>query len=115
MINKQPLTVSEIVTLQEAQKNSPKSHFRDRCLAIELRLSRNKSVTYIADLLDVQENTIYEWLSRWETMGIVGLMILPGRGVKAVMDSLLIEPDAVSIALIKKNRSQSSKISRSGY
>jgi transposase len=101
MINKQPLTEGELVTLQEAQKNSKKAHFRTRCMAVELRLSRNKSVAYIADLIQVQENTIYEWLFRWETMGIVGLMILPGRGVKAAMDSLLEKPNEESIALIK--------------
>lgn len=102
MIKKQPLTEGELVTLQEAQKNSKKAHFRTRCLAVELRLSRNKSVAYIADLIQFRENAIYEWLSRWETMGIVGLMILPGRGVKAAMDSLLDEPNEESIALIKK-------------
>lgn len=102
MINKAPLTEGELVTLQEAQKNSKKAHFRTRSLAIELRLSRNKSVAYIADLLQVRENAIYKWLSRWETMGIVGLMIMPGRGVKAAMDSLLKEPNEESIALIKK-------------
>lgn len=97
-----PLLPAELVTLQEAQKNSKKAHFRTRCLAVELRLSRNKSVSYIADLLQVRENAIYEWLSRWETMGIVGLMILPGRGVKATMDSLLKTSNEESIALIKK-------------
>ena len=110
MINKQPLTEGELVTLQEAQKNSKKAHFRDRCLAVELCLSRNKSVSYIADLLQVRENAIYIWLSRWETMGIVGLMILPGRGVKAVMDSLLIEPNAESIALINLIKKKSKPI-----
>ena len=98
----QPLTDAELVTLQQAQKYSNKDHFRKHCLAIELRISRKKSVAYIADLLQYKENTIYEWLTRWELMGIVGLMILPGRGVKAALDSLLEEPTQESIALIKK-------------
>ena len=97
-----PLIEAELVTLQQAQKNSNKDYFRNHCLAIELRLSRHKSVAYIADLLQVRENTIYEWLTRWELMGIVGLMILPGRGVKATLDSLLKEPNEESITLIKK-------------
>jgi hypothetical protein len=97
-----PLTESELVTLQQAQKYSNKDHFRKHCLAIELRLSRKKSVAYIADLLEYRENAIYEWLTRWELMGIVGLMILSGRGVKAGLDSLLEEPTHESIALIKK-------------
>jgi transposase len=102
MKNRVPLILSELVTLQEAQKNAKDAHFRNRCLAIELRLSRDKSVFYISDLLQVRENTIYEWLSRWATMGIVGLMILPGRGVKAAIDVVLDEPSQESITLIKK-------------
>ena len=102
MKKKQPLLEAELVTLQQAQKYSNKDYFRNHCLAIELRLSRHKSVAYIADLLQVRENAIYEWLTRWELMGIVGLMILPGRGVKAALDSLLEEPTQESISLIKK-------------
>ena len=97
-----PLTDAELVTLQQAQKYSKKGYFRNHCLAIELRLSRKKSVAYIADLLKYKENTIYEWLTRWELMGIVGLMILPGRGVKATLDSLLNEPNEESVTIIKK-------------
>lgn len=82
MKKNQSLTDAELVTLQQAQKYSKKGYFGNHCLAIQLRLSRNKSVSYISDLLQVRENAVYEWLTRWETMGIVGLMILPGRGVK---------------------------------
>jgi transposase len=102
MKNHAALTDSELVTLQQAQKYSNKFYFRNHCLAIELRLSRNKSVSYIADLLQVKENAVYEWLTRWESMGLVGLMILPGRGVKAALDLLLVEPTQESIDLIKK-------------
>jgi hypothetical protein len=102
MKNHQALTSDELVTLQQAQKYSTKGYFRNHCLAIELRLSRNKSVSYISDLFQVRENAVYEWLSRWETMGIVGLMILPGRGVKSAMDSLIKEPNQESIDIIKK-------------
>ena len=97
---KKPSLEAELVTLQQAQKNSNKDYFRNHCLAIELRLSRNKSVAYIADLLQVRENSVYEWLSRWESMGIVGLMILPGRGIKSALDSLIEEPTQESIDLI---------------
>jgi transposase len=105
----QPLIEAELVTLQQAQKYSNKDYFRNHCLAIELRLSRNKSVAYIADLLQVKENAVYEWLTRWELMGIVGLMILPGRGVKAPLDLLLKEPTQESIALIKKKLKRTHK------
>jgi len=97
MKQKQHLLEAELLTIQEAQKNSPKSHFRRRCQAIEL-WDREKSVAYIGDLLQVRQESVYKWINRWNTMGIVGLMILPGRGLKAT----LLETTDESIKLIKK-------------
>jgi len=96
------LTAPEIITLREAQKNSPLNHFRRRCQAIEL-LDRDKSVAYVSDLLKVRQEAVYQWIKRWHTMGIIGLMILPGRGLKARLSDLLAEPTSDSIDLIKKN------------
>ena len=81
------LTSTELLTLQEAQKNSPKKHFRDRCHAIEL-LDRDKSVDYVSDLLNIRQEAVYQWAKRWHTKGIVGLMILPGRGLKARLGTM---------------------------
>jgi transposase len=92
---------AELVTLQEAQKHSDKAHFRQRSLAIELSF-RGKSVPYIADLLKTRTDTIYTWMNRWESSGIIGLMIAPGRGVKAKLDNFLTEPLQESVELIKK-------------
>ena len=97
----EPLLPSELVTLQEAQKNSPKEHFRNRCYAIELS-DRGKSVPYIAELLETRTDTIYTWINRWETIGIVGLMIQPGRGLKAKLNDFLTEPFQEIVELIKK-------------
>jgi transposase len=97
----EPLTEGELVTLQEAQKNSKKDHFRRRCLAIELS-DRGKSVPYIADLLKTRTDTVYTWMNRWDSVGLCGLMIQPGRGVKAQLDKLLTTPTEESIDLIKK-------------
>lgn len=91
------LLPSELVTLQEAQKNALKAHFRTRCYAIELS-DRGKTVPYIADLLKTRTDTIYTWINRWDSVGIVGLMILPGRGLKAK----LLAPLQESVELIKK-------------
>lgn len=95
------LLPSELVTLQEAQKNAPKAHFRMRCQAIELS-DRGKSVTYIADLFQTRPDTVYTWINRWESMGIVGLMILPGRGLKATLNTLSTSVLEESVELIKK-------------
>jgi transposase len=89
------------VTLQDARKNALKAHFRNRCHAIELS-DRGKSVPYIADLLKTRTDTIYTWINRWESMGLAGLMILPGRGLKAKLNSFLTEPLQETVELIKK-------------
>ena len=93
--------MTELLTLQEAQKNSPKKHFRERCHAIEL-LDRDKSIDYVSDLLNIRQEAVYQWQKRWHTMGIVGLMILPSRGLKAPLSDLLAESTTDSIDLIKK-------------
>ncbi len=94
-------TEAILVTLSEAQKNCDKAHFRTRCLAIELSY-RGKSAEYIADLIKVRRETVYIWLNRWESSGLAGLMIAHGRGLKAKLDSLIVEPQQESIELIKK-------------
>jgi transposase len=43
-------------------------------------------VSAIAGLFKVRSRTIYTWFDRWEEMGIAGLMILPGRGIKSPLD-----------------------------
>jgi transposase len=101
MIYIKNLSEVEIVTLKEAQKNSPKAHFRNRCFAIELSF-RGKSVPYIANLLGTRTDTIYTWMNRWNSMGIVGLMVAPGRGVKSKLDTFLLETNITSLGLIKE-------------
>lgn len=89
------LSDREVVTLEEGHKHGGKAHFRHRCLAILLR-HKGKSVRYISDLLEVRQETVYDWTARWQTLGLVGLMILPGRGVKAPLDDFLNQANQVS-------------------
>lgn len=81
------LSASEKATLEAGYKNSIKSHFRNRCHSILLSYE-GYSVSEIAKLYKVRTRTIYTWFNRWEEMGLVGLMILKGRGVKAKLDEL---------------------------
>lgn len=101
MIKANQLTQTEVSTLREAQKNSDKAHFRNRCLAI-LLLNKGKTVSYISDLLNIRQEAIYKWSGRWVSKGLVGLTILPGRGVKAKLDSFLAPAMQESLDLIKK-------------
>jgi transposase len=90
------LIPEEKTTLEECFKHHRKSHVRMRSHALLLS-SEGKSVPYIADLYKVGTRTIYSWFNRWESHGIVGLFILPGRGVKSVFANV----SPVDIALIE--------------
>lgn len=81
------LSSSEQATLEAGYKNSRKHHFRNRCHSILLSYE-GYTVSEIAKLYKVRSRTIYTWFNRWESMGLVGLMILQGRGVKAKLDEL---------------------------
>lgn len=92
------LTESEEKTLHEGYRNHSKAHFRLRCHSL-LLLHEGKSVKEIAGLAKTRTRTVYSWLDRWETVGIVGLTILSGRGVK----SKLCIDDENMVDIIKKN------------
>jgi transposase len=80
-------TPPESVTLSWALKDHPKANVRRRCYAIALS-TRGKSVSYIKDLLNIPDKTVYRWFDRWEASGIIGMFTLPGQGVKALLDTL---------------------------
>lgn len=84
------ITKPEKTTLEEGNKNSTKFHFRRRCDAILLS-NRGKSVPYICDHFDVPSKTVYRWFTRWQSGGISGLLLQKGRGLKAILDSIVDE------------------------
>lgn len=75
------------ITLTETQKHSlekgyktGKSHlFRRKCQCILLS-DEGKTVTELSELFGVSPISIYTWLNRWESDGIAGLKLKPGRG-----------------------------------
>ena len=101
------LTSPEKITLEEGYANGKKHHFRQRCFALLLS-NQGYTIPQIATLLGVRQETVRNWFDRWETMGIVGLMILPGRGIKAMLDNLG-EIDVDTIKKQLKNDPQSLK------
>ncbi len=84
-------------TLQQAYKNHSKFHVRCRSHALLLS-DEGTPVKEIATLFKVRTRTIYTWFDRWKTMGIVGIMILPGRGLKP----LLSKDNKGIVELVKK-------------
>ncbi len=91
------LTPEEEQTLEQGIKNHSKHHFRQRCQALLLS-ARGMQVKEIAFLNSNRTRTIYTWMERWNKMGIAGLAILPGRGLKP----LLSEQSEELVGLIKK-------------
>src|SRR3954470_8816063 len=81
------LSEAEQVTLQEAVRNHPSAIVRTRSQALLLS-HRSYSVKELARLHQVRTRTIYEWFSRWQSMGLVGLRITKGRGRKSVLQPL---------------------------
>jgi transposase len=55
---------------------------------------RGYAVKELARLYQVRTRTIYEWFSRWQSIGLVGLRMTKGRGGKSVLEAqhaLLVE------------------------
>lgn len=86
-------------TLEEGYCHHPKHHFRQRCHALLLS-DEGQTVPQIAKLFKTRTRTIYTWMNRWQNTGIVGLMILPGRGLKSKFST----HDSNLVGLIKKSQ-----------
>jgi transposase len=80
------LSEAEQVTLQEAVRNHPSAIVRSRSQSLLLS-HRGYAVQELARLNQVRTRTIYEWFSRWQSIGLVGLRITTGRGRKAVLQA----------------------------
>ena len=103
------LLSSEKSTLLEGYRHHPKSHVRQRMHVILLS-SEGKTVPYLADLYKIKPRTIYDWFNRWAELGIAGLFILPGRGLKSVFANISAEQTAVISSEILANPQQAKRV-----
>ena len=75
-----PITDSAIIdTLKYAMRNGPLPCVRERAHTIFLS-SKGYSLAQIADVFDVQYQTISQWVDDWEFLGIRGLYKNHGGG-----------------------------------
>ena len=79
------LTAEQDQALQKGYKNGHSHDFRLRCRCILLS-AQGKSVPELKALLGISHLTVYNWFNRWESEGIEGLKIRPGRGRKRKLD-----------------------------
>lgn len=84
MIYIEQLTSEEITTLNEMHKKHPLHLSRRRSHAILLR-SQGASVSMICSTYNVCCQTVSTWFSKWEKLGICGLIDPPGRGRPCIL------------------------------
>jgi hypothetical protein len=71
------LSVGQRQTLQDHRDHDPRPYVRERCAAM-LKIADGKAPHWVArhGLLQPRDpDTVYAWLSRYETMGLVGLIV----------------------------------------
>jgi len=82
-----PLTDSDVESLEYQYKNAAQHHFRIRCQIILLS-HQNLSAPKIANRLEKDVDTIYNWINRYNKSGLSGLHNSKGQGNKATLGNL---------------------------
>jgi transposase len=78
------LTAADHTALEDLRDHAPKAYLRERAAAI-LKVADGLPAAEVARtglLRPRDSDTLYAWLQRFETEGIAGLPIRPGRGRK---------------------------------
>jgi len=78
------LTESERITLREGSKYHPKPEFREKCHGLLLNHA-GVTIQQIATHLEVNHNTVGNWIKAWEHTGIAGLNRKNGQGRKLIL------------------------------
>ena len=68
-------------SLQKGYTFGSSPYFRRKCHCILLSHAGHK-VSELSELFDVSEQSIRKWLKQWESQGLKGLELQPGRGRK---------------------------------
>lgn len=84
MIYIKPLTTEEIITLNEMHKKHPLHLSRRRAHSILLS-HQGVSVPMICSIYAVCRQTVSTWFSKWESLGVCGLVDNSGRGRSAIL------------------------------
>ena len=73
------LTQEQKSSLKKGYQNGKSHIFRRKCQCILLS-HEGKTVNELCDFFSVSRISIYTWLKEWESQGIAGLQLKPGRG-----------------------------------
>lgn len=75
------LSQEQLAELESGYKYGENNVFRSHCQAILLS-HQGYTVQELMQIFNCRKNTIYDWFNRYESQGIAGLRIKPGRGRK---------------------------------
>jgi hypothetical protein len=78
------LAAGQRQTLQHHRDHDPRPYLRERCAAM-LKIAEGHSAHWVARhglLKERDPDTVYAWLSRYETMGFAGLIVHQHGGVR---------------------------------
>ena len=96
------LSADEISGLEYGYKNGKKHYFRVKCKSLLLS-NEGKTIFEIAAFAGKTQRTVRNWFNDFEQYGIEKLILKPGRGVKAILDSLTAEQIDIVKKEIRKN------------
>ena len=99
------LTTEQKAALELAYKTGHTHDFRKRCHCILLS-SQNWTVKQLSRFFKASQLSVYKWFNRYESEGVEGLQIRPGRGRKRKLDiDNADHVQAVKVGLAKESRS----------
>lgn len=90
------LNEHQVQALKEGYSRGKTPAFRKRCQLILLK-NQGRTSKDVGQITGMHQNSVNNWLTRYEQNGIEGLKTRPGRGRKAILN---IEQDAETIKAV---------------
>lgn len=79
------LTAAQKSALKKGYQTGKSHVFRRKCQCILLS-HEGRSIQELSNLYEVTEKSVRQWFNDWESQGITGLKLKPGRGRPAKID-----------------------------
>lgn len=90
------LTAAQNRSLERGYRTGKSHLYRRKCHCILLS-NKGKTVQELANLYSVKTRTVYSWFDLWESEGIKGLALKPGRGRKPKLNA----SDETQVKIVK--------------
>ncbi len=90
------LTAAQNRSLERGYRTGKSHLYRRKCHCILLS-NEGKTVQELAELYGVKTRTVYSWFDLWESEGIKGLALKPGRGRKPKLNA----SDETQVKIVK--------------